>query len=73
MLLSIDPMHDSHRKPKFTRSFVPCLIQQGTALFVFGHTYMHIPFTHIVRPRLEGGDPAAGSPTATLLRLLPRC
>ena len=43
VLLSIDPMHDSHRKPKFTRSFVPCCIKQGTALFVFLviHTYTY--------------------------------
>jgi hypothetical protein len=66
-------MHDSHRKLAFARSFIPCLILQGTAFVVYGHWYMHIPFTHIVRPRLKGGDPAAGSPTATLLRLLPRC
>ena len=33
LLLSFDPMHDSHRKLVFARSFIPCLILQGTALW----------------------------------------
>jgi hypothetical protein len=31
------------------------------------------PFTQSRPASFKGGDPAAGSPTATLLRLLPRC
>ena len=63
-------MHDDHRKLSLTKSFIFTHLGVKIALFLILVT---LPFTHIVRPRLKGGDPAAGSPTATLLRLLPRC
>ena len=72
-LLSVR-IHDDHRKLLFTTSFILSVyVQRELHLFGLRKFLVTDPLHMIVRPRLEGGDPAAGSPTATLLRLLPRC
>ena len=69
----IDPMHDGHRKLRLLRPSFLVSILQGIAFFGLWSLIITYPLHIVVRPRLKGGDPAAGSPTATLLRLLPRC
>jgi hypothetical protein len=69
-------MRDDHRKLTFTTSFIlqrikTILFSLGELhLFCFGYTTL---YTSQSDSYFKGGDPAAGSPTATLLRLLPRC
>ena len=68
-------MRDDHRKFTSTTSFIPQRIDipfsiEGLHLFCFGYTAL---YTSQSDSYFKGGDPAAGSPTATLLRLLPRC
>jgi hypothetical protein len=74
----ISYIHDDHRKLTFTTSFILPVLQKElhVTLSVVRYLVTRLLYTFhsvVIRPRLEGGDPAAGSPTATLLRLLPRC
>jgi hypothetical protein len=69
-------MRDDHRKFTSTTSFILQRIKtflfllEDCILFSFGYTTL---YTSQSDSYFKGGDPAAGSPTATLLRLLPRC
>ena len=72
------PMHDDHRRFTSTTSFIlqrtktfSCSVGELHPFsFRFSHTIL---YTNQSDSNIKGGDPAAGSPTATLLRLLPRC
>jgi hypothetical protein len=69
-------MRDDHRKFTSTTSFILQRINTILSsigelhLICFGYTAL---YTSQSDSDFKGGDPAAGSPTATLLRLLPRC
>ena len=75
----ISYIHDDHRKLTFTTSFILPVLQKElhvASLSVVRYLVTRLLYTAhsiVIRPLLKGGDPAAGSPTATLLRLLPRC
>jgi hypothetical protein len=76
----ISYIHDDHRKLNVYYILHPSCITERIAyclhvclLRCLVTRHLYTVHSIVIRPQLEGGDPAAGSPTATLLRLLPRC